>query len=233
MFNRVNLNVEIPNLKVETKQSGYREYIKQNGTRYPSITTVLSDYNKPALDRWRKRVGPVEAKKVSKAAVYRGNSLHTMIEQYLDNQPINSIVAGNNPGHVLKFKTLKKYLDENLNNIHLQETAMFSDSLKVAGRVDLISEYAGKLSIVDFKGSNREKKEEWIQNYLMQAAGYAVMYYELTGRVIKQIVIMIAVDDGSIQQFIRNPKDYVGPLQNEINKFYEKHGNVYLPKSIR
>ncbi len=98
---------------------------------------------------------------------------------------------------------------------------MFSDSLKVAGRVDLIAEYNKKLSVIDFKGSNREKKEEWVQHYLMQATAYAIMYYELTGLVVKQIIIMIAVDDGSIQLFTKNPSDYILPLQKEIKKFYK------------
>ena len=85
---------------------------------------------------------------------------------------------------------------------------MFSDLLRVAGTTDCIADYNGQLSIIDFKTSRRPKKEEWIDDYYMQTFAYKLMFEEMTGIEIKQIVILVAcVESFDVQVFKKPAKD--------------------------
>jgi genome maintenance exonuclease 1 len=101
---------------------------------------------------------------------------------------------------------------DRINNIHAQEIALYSDHLRLAGRVDCIAEFDGKLSVIDFKTSGKPKKKEWITNYFAQAAAYAIMYEERTGTPINRSVILIAVEDEEPQIFIESRDNYVKDL---------------------
>ena len=76
------------------------------------------------------------------------------------------------------FKLLKPYVDQ-INNIHLLEAIMYSHKLTVAGQVDCVGRYNGKLSVIDFKTANKERNESWIDNYFLQTTAYAIMYEEI------------------------------------------------------
>ena len=93
--------------------------------------------------------------------------------------------------------------------------------LQLAGRVDLIAEWDGKLSIIDFKTSRKLKQKKWIESYFMQAAGYAQMFYELTGIVISNLVILIAVDQEQPQVFVEQKQDYIDNLIDVRNRYKE------------
>ena len=122
----------------------------------------------------------------------------------------------------IMFQNLRPKL-ELIDNIHLMETTLFSNTLKVAGRVDVIGEYDGKLSIIDFKTSKRSKKLEWIKSYFMQTSAYAFMYHEMTELLPKQIVILIAGEqDLSTQVFVDNPGNHIRDFKKEVDKFYKK-----------
>jgi len=115
---------------------------------------------------------------------------------------------------------MKPYLDQ-IDNVHCLETIMYSKKLTIAGQVDCIAEYNGKLSVIDFKTANKERQESWIENYFMQTTAYAIMYEELFGKVIDQIVILIASEDGTMRSFIKDKKDYVDKLGKAIEDFYK------------
>ena len=115
---------------------------------------------------------------------------------------------------------MKPYLDQ-INNIHLLETIMYSKELTVAGQVDCIAEYNGELSVIDFKTANKERKEEWVQSYFLQTTAYAQMYKEIFGKEIKQLVILMACEDGAMQVFRKSTSDYIAPLKKEIADFYK------------
>lgn len=112
---------------------------------------------------------------------------------------------------------MRPYIDRRIDNVVAQETPLWSDLLELAGRVDLISDYDGKLSIVDFKGSTKAKKPEDIENYFLQATAYAIMWQERTGTPVKQIVILISTEEGIVQEFIEDPKDWVPKLREAIS----------------
>ena len=113
----------------------------------------------------------------------------------------------------------------------MQESALWSDDIFIAGRVDCVAEYDGKLSIIDFKGSTKEKKESYIQGYFEQTTLYSIMYREVYGENISNIVIMITAEDGSSQIYQKSPREYVHQAvekykaywkDNDLNKIQEK-----------
>ena len=104
----------------------------------------------------------------------RGSGTHNLIEQYIKSEtPSESAVL---PIESL-FRLIKPYVDQ-IDNVHLLEAIMYSKKLTLAGQVDCVAEYNGKLSVIDFKTSNKFKQEEWVQSYFMQCTAYAIMYEE-------------------------------------------------------
>jgi genome maintenance exonuclease 1 len=119
---------------------------------------------------------------------------------------------------------LKKDVDR-IDNVHALETPLYSNLLKLAGRVDCVAEFDGELSIIDFKGSTKTKRREDIDNYFMQATAYSIMWKERTGVPIKKLVIMISAENGGVQIFEANPVDYVPALKSAIEN-YEREVNA-------
>ena len=211
-FKHVGCDIDY-DLETETI-NGKRFYKTPEGLLYPSVTTITSQHGKDKIIEWRKRVGEEEANRISTKASSRGTRVHKICENYLNNE---EDYARTNPAHIHKtmpdsiamFKSIQPLLDEHVNNIHALEIPLYSHHLKVAGRVDCIAEYDGKLSIIDFKTSGKLKEESWIKGYFMQCSAYAVMYEERTGIPVSQIVIMIAVDSEHPQVFIKKRNDYI------------------------
>lgn len=176
-----------------------RLYVTPEGNKYPSVTTVIGAKQKQSIIEWRKRVGEKEANRISSRAALRGTNLHSMNEDYLNNM-FNEEKYKDKVLPLFMFKHLKPFLNR-INNIHVLEGALYSDKLKLAGRVDCIAEYENELAIIDFKTSTEPKKREWIENYIAQECAYAMMYYERTGIKVKKLVTLIACEDGEIQVF--------------------------------
>ena len=158
-FNHVDLSTTIPDIQTETIK-GKRFYITPEGKKYPSITTVLSARKNEGLVRWRESVGDAVANNIMRGAAKRGTAVHTLVENYLNNEELSK----QDVLPVALFTLLKPELD-NINSIRMQEGGLYSDKWEVAGRVDCIAEYKGKLSVIDFKTSTKEKQEQWIENY--------------------------------------------------------------------
>lgn len=214
--------VKLPELDFElnavTTDEG-RRYTAPNGEVYPSITTVLSSYNKKAIYEWRQRVGEEEANRVSRRASNRGTKLHLMCEDYLRNELTPMKMQTVMPDTKELFLQIKPKLDECIGDIYGLEQPLFSHNLRVAGRCDCIAEWDGELSIIDYKTSSKEKNEDHIQNYFMQCTAYAEMFEEITGREIGQIVVAIAVEGGNSQFFVRDKHLYLKPLKEFISKY--------------
>ena len=216
-FDHVTLNGELPEITTESIK-GKRFYVTPDGNKYPSITTVLSDRNKEGIRKWRESVGQDVANQVMRQAASRGTAVHTLIENYLNNEELSK----QDVLPVALFATIKSELD-NINNIRIQEGGLYSDKLGVAGRVDCIAEYKGKISVIDFKTSTKEKKEEWVENYFIQGSAYCEMYEERFLQPIEQVVILIVTEDGAVQTFIKDKKDYLPLLKTAIKEFNEKN----------
>jgi genome maintenance exonuclease 1 len=223
-FNYLTNMSEMKSLAVE-ETGGKRHYISPNGIKLPSITTVLGHFKKAQIIEWRNRVGAQEADSISNRAAVRGTKFHSMLERYLRNE--QNILEGVMPDMKQAFKDAQPFIDL-IDNIHYIEAPLYSEILGVAGRTDLIGEYEQIPSIIDFKTSRREKKVEWIDNYFEQGTGYSLMYEEMTGIQINQIVIIISVD-GLVkpQVFVQDRTDYIDSLMSKIEAYRKEHDNVY------
>ena len=220
-FNHVKLDALNFELESVTTESG-RTYKTPTGNVYPSITTVLSSYNKQAIYEWRQRVGEEEANRISRKASGRGTKLHNTVEKYLLNEMSPLQMHSVMPDTKELFLKLKPFLDTHVNNIYGIEQPLFSDELRLAGRCDCIGEWNGEISIIDWKTANYSKEKDQIANYFMQASAYAEMFGERTGISINQIVIAIAVENQQPQIFIEDKKDYLAELHKYLDKYHNK-----------
>lgn len=198
MFIHLNNVPVLIDLKSVTTDDG-RYYVTPDGDKYNSVTTVIGAKSKKSILEWRKRVGEQEANRISARASSRGTAMHSLIEDYLNNK-LNEEKYKEKVLPLFMFKSLKPLLDK-INNIHVLEGALYSDKLKLAGRVDCIAEYENELAIIDFKSSTAPKERHWIENYVAQECAYAMMYYERTGIKVKKLVTLIACEDGETQVF--------------------------------
>lgn len=194
---------------------GKRHYVTPNGKELPSVTTVLSLLSKAGIKAWKNRVGEVEANRVSKDSLKVGNELHKICEKFLDNMSIESY---KNPVALKLFDQMKDELLK-IQNIRIQEAPLYSEKLGVAGRVDCIADYDGKLSVIDFKSSTKKKVKSWVKSYFLQATAYALMYEELGGAKIDQIVILISARDGVVKAFVEDKAQYIEILKNVIEDY--------------
>ena len=202
--------------KTKGKRIDGMRFYEVDGKAYPSVTTVLGAIPKPGLIAWRKSVGEEAAKWEMNRAARRGSATHTLVEQYLKGETpsIRDVLP------LGMFRLLKPYLDQ-VDNIHCLEQIMYSHQLTIAGQVDCIAEYNGKLSVIDFKTANKERTDSWNENYYIQCTAYAIMYEELFDTPIEQIVILQAGEDGSAKSFIKNKADYEEKLGKVIQDFYK------------
>ena len=212
---------DLPLLKAKTSDVG-RFYTRlDTNESYPSITTVLSAKSKQGILEWKKRVGEDVANHISRNAANRGTHVHNMVEDHLNNLDIDQDEKYKKQFLPrMMFNVLKPELSK-INNIRLQEAAMYSTDYTVAGRVDCIAEYDGTLSVIDFKTSTKDKEESWIENYFIQGAAYSQMYKEHFGEEITQVVILITTEQGTTQVFKKNPYDYLDKLKETVEEFYK------------
>ena len=193
---------EIPE---RVEKDGKRYYVTPDGNSYPSITSILSQQENLGLQAWKEKVGEKEAKRISKEAARIGTAVHQMAEFYLSNYTVK---LDKEERKIIDTFNRLRFLLGNINNIVGLEIPLFSDLLRIAGTTDCIAEYNGQLSIIDFKTSRKPKKEEWIDDYFMQTFAYKLMFEEMTGVEIKQIVILVACTETfDIQVFNKPAKD--------------------------
>lgn len=216
--------VELTEMNAVTTEKG-RRYRTPEGIDLPSITTVLSILSRDSIAKWRKRVGAEEANRISHRASTRGTAVHAIIEKYINNE--EDFKDGYTPDIISSFLDLKPILDGRIGRVYAQEAPLYSNHLGVAGRVDCVADFDGKLSIIDFKTSMKPKRYDYITNYFMQETAYAIMWEERTGRPISQLVTIISVDNNEPQVFIENRDNWVRPLRETIAQYNaENAGNA-------
>jgi len=231
--------VELNEMTAVTTDTG-RQYETPEGITLPSITTVLSILSRDSIAKWRARVGEKEANRVSYRASTRGTAVHEICEQYVNNDPDYDKYIAINPDNgetkmtkrtpdlIDSFLKIKPILDERLTTVHAQEAPLYSTHLGVAGRVDCVGVFDGKLSIIDYKTSMKPKRLDWIKNYFMQESAYAIMWEERTGMPITQLVTIISVDNHEPQVFIEHRDNWVRPLRDTIAQYNEENSSTSL-----
>jgi len=197
--------VDPPKMKRITNDDGKRIYVTPSGNKYESVTTYLGRcFAKPHIAKWKKRLGTVESNKIASAARARGTSLHTAVENYLLNDPMD---LNDQPNIKSLFLRVRPLFDR-CNNLRLMEKALYSDSLQLAGTPDLIGDFDSELSVIDLKSNNfvRTSKLQLV-DYLLQCAMYGVMFNELYDAMPQKVVVIVAAPKESQGILWTHPMD--------------------------
>lgn len=215
MNNFLHKPIEIDNKLKEVTIDGKRFYETPGGV-FPSVTSVVGWDKQNFFAEWRRK-NPEESRRV----LARGTKLHSIIESYLNNEEID--FDNMLPNFKVLFNQIKPEIDK-IQNIVAIETPLWSKTLGLAGRTDCIAEYDGKLSIIDFKASSKEKRKQDVESYFTQATAYALMFQERTGIIVENFAILISCEDGLTQVFQNKPIKYVKKLKNVIVSYNNNHG---------
>ena len=216
MFNHI--HHEFPKLKRITSDTGTRLYQTPSGKAYPSVTTITGQLAKKAIQEWRQRIGKEKAAAITAKASRQGTRIHYLCEDYLSNREFRK-----KEFDLEMWESIKPELDR-IDNIHGLESKLFSDHLEVAGTVDCVGEYDGKLSIIDFKTSSKFKTKEQIKNYFMQTAAYAVAFEETTKIPVANLLIIMAVAHEGVVTFKEKRDTWIGEFIDLREKYRESHG---------
>jgi ATP-dependent exoDNAse (exonuclease V) beta subunit len=210
--------IEFQELDSVTTDNG-RFYTTPDGKVLPSVTTILGrTKDQTHLNEWKERLGAKAAEFESQRAANRGSAMHNLCEKLVLNQPYN--LRDEMPVSVQLFSQLRPILQERVNNIRAVEAPLYSEYLGVAGRVDLVADYEGKRSIIDYKSSNNVKKLEWIEDYCLQTSMYAVMFEERTGLPVNQLVIMIGNENSPKPSvFVQKRNDWIYKAIDRVNLY--------------
>lgn len=208
---------DIPKL-VRVDSAGGRTYQTPDGNCYPSVTSVVGLLKAQQIQEWRARVGDEEANKVSARASRRGTNIHSLCEEYLKTGTAQPDVFDQE-----MFGSLQPLLDR-IDNIHCLETQLYSHHLQVAGTVDCIAEFDGKLHVIDFKTASKPKQRDWIHDYFMQTSAYAVMFEELTGIPVGRLLIVMGVDDHEPLLFQEKRNDWIHQFRDLRSEYKAARG---------
>jgi genome maintenance exonuclease 1 len=199
-----------------------RKYIVGESTPLPSVTTVLSKTkDMKFLNEWKANVGEVEAERIKTEASGLGNNMHKNLENYILDKPMSGSFMAKALAKVIIKSGLK-----NVSEVWGTEVSLYSTGL-YAGTTDLVGLHDSIPSIMDFKNSLKEKKKEWIEEYFMQLAAYAMAHNEMYDTDINRGVVMIATRDAKYQEFIIEGAEflhYQTMWANKLYTYYEKYG---------
>lgn len=178
-------------------ENGKRLYSLPDGSKVPSVTTIL-DKTKPAeareaLAKWRKRVGETQAQEIVTEAAGRGTRMHKFLEDYITQGTINP--PGSNPYSVQSHKMAKVIIEQGLKNVTEiwgVEVPLYYEGL-YAGTTDGAGIHLNDESILDYKQTNKPKKEEWIQDYYLQLTAYALAHNKVHNTNIRKGVVLMCV----------------------------------------
>jgi hypothetical protein len=193
------------------KLDGLRHYTVDGEERpLPSVTTILGKTkpkrDREGLERWKARVGEEEANRVMHEAAARGTAMHKYLEDFISGQrSMDLTTVGQDAQRMAEIIVDHglSYVDE----VYGIEAVLYYPGL-YAGSVDLVGRYKDKVSIIDFKQTNKPKQREWIGDYFLQMAAYAMAHDVVYGTEIEQGVIMMCSKDGFYQQFVIEGEEF-------------------------
>ena len=208
---------------------GNRHY-DVNQEMLPSVTTILqgtqSEEKRKRLAEWRRKVGENVAERYKDEASRRGTAMHEFLEYYLQNKKILDLSdegqAASSMGQAIIDQGFK-----DLSEIWGSEVTLFYPGL-YAGQTDLCGVYQNRESIVDFKQTNKPKRKEWIEDYFLQLAAYAMAHDIIYKTCIDQGVILMCSKDGFFQKFTSNGREFTNfkhRFLRRVDNFYQKRGN--------
>lgn len=205
------LNLYPHNTYTAKMEGDIRYYEVYKDTWFPSVTSVIGAsplFDHSWLASWRAAIGNEEADRITKKAGKRGTALHNALEKYVKGQDWKKKL---NPATLFDMGPIKKLLDEHVNNVRGIEITLFNDVLQTAGTSDLIADWKGKPSIIDYKTkrfSHRPVSEDDFIHYFVQASCYAYMCDTMFQSNIEDIVIIMSLEHQEPIIFEKKVRDY-------------------------
>ena len=203
-----------------------------NQEKLPSVTSILqatqSEEKKASLANWKARVGTVEANRIKNDASSRGTSMHAFLEKYLLGQlNLELLEEQDNKSKKMADEIIEQGIKNKLSEIWGTEATLYYPG-KYAGTCDACGVYEGQETIIDFKQSNKPKKEEWIEDYYLQLGAYSLAHNIVYNSRITQGIVLLCTVDNLFQDFrIQDAK-----LKEYQNKFLEKVEQYYHQRNM-
>jgi len=209
---------------------GKRHYLVGD-EKLPSVTSILkaceSEEKKASLAAWRSRVGEENASKITDNAASRGTLMHSVLEGYMLNRPVVDLT----PEGQLATKMAQIIADQGLKNkleeLWAAECVLFYPEM-YAGASDGVGIYEGKEAIIDFKQTNKPKRKEWIEDYFLQLAGYAIAHNQIYQTNIQFGIILMCSEDLLYQEFRVEGEEF----KHYANEWWKKVDQYYKQKKI-
>jgi len=224
-----NTKFSYPN-SMRSMVSGSRMYAV-NQEKLPSVTSILqatqSEEKKASLANWKARVGTTEANRIKNDASSRGTSMHNFLEKYLLGQLNLELLEEENKSKKMADEIIDQGIKNKLSEIWGTEATLYYPG-KYAGTCDAVGVYEEQETIIDFKQSNKPKKEEWIEDYYLQLGAYSLAHNVVYNSKITQGIVLLCTVDNLFQDFrIQGEK-----LEKYQNKFLEKVEQFYHQRNM-
>ena len=210
------------------KVNGLRHYVFEK-EKLPSVTTILdqtqSIEKREALAKWRESKGEAEATRIVDESAARGTAMHKILEMYILEQGYLDETNVGKQAHNMALQVINGGLS-NVTEYYGTECTLFYPGL-YAGQTDLVGIHKGDDAIIDFKQTNKPKKREWIEDYCLQLAAYAMAHNILFNTKITKGVIMMCSKDNYYQEFVVEGSEFQKYKHNFLRRVdeYYRHRN--------
>ena len=205
---------------------GQRHYILNN-EKLPSVTTVLkhteSAEKRESLAAWRERVGEAEATRIVDSAGARGTAMHKILEKYILGEGYLDETSVGKEAHNMATQVINSGLS-NITEYYGTECTLYYPGL-YAGQTDLVAIHKGEDAIIDFKQTNKPKKREWIEDYCLQLAAYAMAHNFIYKTKITKGVVMMCSKDNYYQEFVIEGAEFQKYKHNFLRRVDEYYKN--------
>ena len=205
---------------------GQRHYILNN-EKLPSVTTVLkhteSAEKRESLAAWRERVGEAEATRIVDSAGARGTAMHKILEKYILGEGYLDETTVGKQAHNMALQVIQSGLS-NLTEYYGTECTLYYPGL-YAGQTDLVAIHKGEDAIIDFKQTNKPKRREWIEDYCLQLAAYAMAHNFIYKTKITKGVVMMCSKDNYYQEFVIEGAEFQKYKHNFLRRVDEYYSS--------
>ena len=202
------------------------------GHKLPSVTTILSatqsEEKRKSLANWQARMGKQTADRIRDISAMRGTAMHTYLEGYINNTPHLDLTAvGKEAGRMANI-VIESGLGD-LGEVWGSEVTLYYPGL-YAGQTDVVGIYGGREAIIDFKQTNKPKQREWIDDYFVQLAAYAMAHNQVYDTKIQSGIILMCSKDGFFQKFEVSDKEFQGYMHTFLKKIDQYYANCTKDK---
>ena len=207
---------------IRSSVEGKRHY-EITGQKLPSVTTILSATQsaekKAKLAEWKQRVGTQQADRIRDVSAMRGTAMHTYLEGYILGKNHLDLTSIGREAERMAKVVIESGLGD-LEEVWGSEVTLYYPGL-YAGATDVVGMYAGKPAIIDFKQTNKPKQREWIDDYFVQLAAYAMAHNQVYDTKIQSGIILMCSKDCFFQKFEVHDEEFQGYMHQFLRRVDE------------